>query len=124
VVAVDLVRPIHLTPRGNNWILVLTDHFTRWADALATSDASASTVAWALDQNVFCYLGLPKQMHSDSDQGAQFQSQLMCDLCQLWGGNQSKTTMYHPQGNGVVKCNNRMLGDTLRSLLLDRGQVE
>jgi len=33
VVAVDLVRPMPPTPRGNSWILVLTDHFTRWADA-------------------------------------------------------------------------------------------
>jgi len=41
VVAVDLVRPMPITPRGNSWILVLTDHFTRWADALAIPDASA-----------------------------------------------------------------------------------
>jgi len=81
VVAVDLVSPMPPTPRGNSWILVLTDHSTRWADALAISDASAPTVARVLDQNVFCYFGLPEQIHSD--QGAQFQSQLMSDLCRL-----------------------------------------
>jgi len=32
--------------------------------------------------------------------------------------------MYHPQSNGVVKRNNFMLGDALRSLLLDRSQKE
>jgi len=75
------------------------------------------------DQHVFCYFGLPEQIHSD--QGAQFQSQLMSDLCCLWGGvNQSKTTPYHPQGNGVVESNNHMLGDALRSLLLGGGQEE
>jgi len=73
-------------------------------------------------QNVFCYFGLPEQIHSD--QGAQFQSQLMSDLCRLWGVNQSRTTSYHPQGNGVVERNNRMLGDALRSLLLGRRQEE
>jgi len=41
------------------------DHFTRWADALALPDASASTVARVLDQNVFCYFGLPGQLHLD-----------------------------------------------------------
>jgi len=71
------------TVRGNNWILVLTDHFTQWADALATPDASAAMVAKALDQQVFCYFGLPEQIHSD--QGTQFQSQLMSDLCKTWG---------------------------------------
>jgi len=122
VVTVNLVGPMPITPRGNRWILVLTDHFTRWADALAISDASAPTVARVLDQNVFCYFGLPEQLHSD--QGAQFQSQLQSDLCHLWGVNQSRTTPYHLQGNGVVERNNRMLGDALRSLLLGRGQEE
>jgi len=58
-------------------------------------------------------------MHSDQD--TQFQFQLMIDLCHLWGVNQSRITPYHPQGNGVVERNNRMLGDALRSLLLSRG---
>jgi len=120
VVSVDLVGPMPLTPRGNSWILVLTDHFTRWANALAIPDASAPTVARVLDQHVFCYFGLPEQIYSD--QGAQFQSQLMSDLCRLWGVNQSRTTPYHSQGNRVVERNNRMLGDALRSLLLDRSQ--
>jgi len=75
-----------------------------------------------LDQQVFCYFGLPEQIHSD--QGAQFQSQLMSDLCRLWGINQSGMTPYHPQGNGVVERNNRMLGDSLRSLLIGRSQEE
>jgi len=110
------------TPRGNSWILVLTDHLTRWADALAIPDASAPTVARVLDQNVFCYFGLPIQMHSD--EGAEFQSQLKSDLCRLWGINQSRNTLYYPQGNGVVERNNRMLGDALRSLLLGCGQEE
>jgi len=69
-VAVDLVGPMLLSARGNTWILVLTDHITRWADALAIPDATAPTVARALDQNVLCYFGLPEQIHTD--QGAQF----------------------------------------------------
>jgi len=77
-------------------------------------------VARALDQQVFCYFGLPEQIHSD--QGAQFQSQFMNDLCKTWGVNQSRTIPYHPQGNGVVERNNRMLGDSLKSLLIGNSQ--
>ena len=33
-VAIDLVGPMPLTPRGNQWMLVLSDHFTRTAEAL------------------------------------------------------------------------------------------
>ena len=109
-------------PRGNRWILVLTDHFTRWQDALALPDATAPVVAHALDERVFCYLGLPEQIHSD--QGAQFESQLLSELCRLWGVDKTRTTPYHPQANGVVERNNRPLGDSLRTLLLGHNQTD
>lgn len=121
-VAVDLVGPLPQTERGNQWILVLTDHFTRWQDALPLPDATAPVVAGTLDSRIFCYLGLPEQIHSD--QGAQFQSSLMLELCRLWKVTKSKTTPYHPQGNSMVERMNRTLGDSLRSLLLGRSQED
>ena len=38
-VAIDLVGPMPRTQRENQWILVLTDHFTRWQDAIPLADA-------------------------------------------------------------------------------------
>ena len=121
-VAVDLVGPLPVTPRGNRWILVLTDHFSRWQDAIALPDATAPTVATILDERVFCYLGLPEQIHTD--QGTQFESQLMTELCQLWNVDKSRTTPYHPRVNGIVERGNRGLGDALRALLLRQGQED
>ena len=57
---------------------MLADHFTRWQDAIALPDATAPVVATALDERVFCYLGLPEQIHTDH--GAQFESLLMAEL--------------------------------------------
>ena len=121
-VAIDLVGPMPPTPRGNKWILVLTDHYTRWQDAIAIPDVTAPTIATILDERIFCYLGLPEQLHTD--QGVQFESQLMSELCQLWGVHKTHTTPYHPQANGIVERNNRVLGDSLRALLTKRGQDE
>jgi len=59
---VDLVRPMPLSVNENIWILVLTDHFTQWADTLLISDMSAPTVVRALDQYVFSHFGLPEQI--------------------------------------------------------------
>ena len=77
-VAIDLVGSLPPTQQGNQWILVLTDHFTRWQDALAIPDATAPVIASALDNRVFAYLGLPEQLHTDK--GAQFESALMTEL--------------------------------------------
>jgi len=106
-----LVVLMLLSTKGNIWILVLMDHFTWWADALAMPHASATTMARALDKHVFCYFGLPEQIHTD--QGAQ-------DM----GVNQSRTTPSHPQGNGVAGRNSWMLGDALRSLNLGQSQED
>ena len=116
VVSVDLVGPFQQTPRGNTTILVLSDHFTRWRDAIPLVDGTAEVVAQALDHKVFCYFGLPERIHTD--QGAQFESRLMHELCGIWGVRKSKTTPYRPQANGVVKRGNRDLGDALRATLL------
>jgi len=121
-VAIDLVGPLTRTVRGHAWLLVVSDHFTRWCDAIPIVDATAPTVARALDERVFCYMGLPEQLHSD--QGANFQSDLFKELCQLWRVDQTRTTPYHPQGNGVVERNNRALGDSLRAALRESGQSE
>ena len=106
--------------RGNQWILVMSDHCTRWQDVIPPVDATNPTVATALDEQIFCYFGLPEQLHSDL--GKQFQSRLMAELCSLWRVDQTHTTLYHPQANRVVGRSNRVLRDELRAFLLDRGQ--
>ena len=102
--AVDLVGPMPETARKNRWILVVTDHFTRWQDAIPIPEATAPVVASTLDTRIFCYFGLPEELHSD--QGAQFESKLLEELCLLWNIEKTRTTSYHPQGNSVVERNN------------------
>ena len=118
-VAIDLLGPLPVTPKGNKWILVLVDHFTRWQDAIALPDATAPVVADALDK-VFSYFGLPEELHSD--RGTQFESELMTELCDLMRVVKTRTSAYHPQSNGMVERGNRTLGDSLRALLYSHAQ--
>ena len=46
----------------------------------------------------------------------------MDDLCRLWGVQKSRTSPYHPEGNGVVERGNKDLGNSLRSLILARDE--
>ena len=88
VVSLDLVGPLQKTPRGNSMILVISDHFTRWKDAIAIPDGTAITIVETLERQVFNYFGLPERIHTD--RGAQFEGQLLKELCQLWKVDKSK----------------------------------
>ena len=44
-IAMDILGPLPETPRGNKYILVLGDHFTKWTEAYAMQNMEAATVA-------------------------------------------------------------------------------
>lgn len=88
-------------------VLMITDHFTRMAQAFPCRD-QAKQVARVLWDWYFCVFGFPEKIHSD--QGANFESQLLSELLRVSGVKKSHTTPYHPMGNGSVERFNRTLG--------------
>lgn len=56
-------------------MLVLTYHFTRWAEAIPVPDATAVVVAQALHESVFIRFDLTTQLHSN--QRSQFKLALI-----------------------------------------------
>ncbi|KAL6478149.1 hypothetical protein MHYP_G00139840 [Metynnis hypsauchen] len=100
--------------QGFTSILVITDHFTRYAQAFATRDQKASTVAKVLVEKYFVHYGLPARIHSD--QGRDFESKLIRDLLRMLGVRKSRTTPYHPQGDPQPERFNRTLLSMLGTL--------
>ena len=97
-------------------VLVITDHFTKLAHAFPCQDQTAKKVAKKLWDSFFCIYGFPQRLHSD--QGANFESELIAELLKLSGVDKSHTSPYHPMGNGGTERFNRTLGNMLRSLPL------
>jgi len=99
---------------GYNSILVLTDHFTRFAMAVPTKNQTALTTARCLIDLFIQHYGLPLRLHSDK--GSAFESKVIAELCQLLGIERSSTTPYHPMGNGQCERMNRTLLSMLGTL--------
>ncbi|KAL4007883.1 hypothetical protein ACER0C_001735 [Sarotherodon galilaeus] len=95
-------------------VLVITDHYTRYAQAFPTKDQKASTVAKVLLEKYFVHYGLPQRMHSD--QGRDFESHLVHEVLSSLGVEKSRTTPYHPQGDPQPERFNRTLLDMLGTL--------
>lgn len=95
-------------------ILVVTDHFTRYAQAFPAKDQKATTVAKILCERYFVHYGLPARIHSD--QGRDFESKLIQDLLMMLGIRKSRTSPYHPQGDPQPERFNRTLLTMLGTL--------
>ena len=99
---------------GRENILVMSDAYTKYTKAIATRDQTALTVAKVIMNEWIFNFGVPDRIHSD--QGRNFMSALVKELCLLFGIQQSKTTPYHPIGNGQVERMNRTIQSLLRTL--------
>ena len=60
-------------------ILVITDHFSRYAQAFPTTNKTARTFARVLFEKFFVHYGFPERIHSDK--GANFMSSLIQEIC-------------------------------------------
>ena len=114
----EVVSMDHLTLEpskgGHQHILVITDFFTRYAVSVPIQNLSAITTAKAFINNFVVHYGIPQRIHSD--QGGAFESRVVKELCNLLGIKKSRTTAFHPEGNGVTERFNRTLLQMLGTL--------
>ena len=83
-------------------VLMITDHFKRYALVVVMKDQTAKTVAKVFYKHFIAVFGeLVKLL---SDRGANFTSALVDELCAAFGIQKCQTTAYHAQCNGQVEC--------------------
>ena len=82
-------------------VLVMTDHFMRYAMAVVTKDQMAKTVAKVFYEHFIAVFGAPAKLLSD--RGANFTSALVEELCSAFGIQKCRIMAYHAQCNGQVE---------------------
>ena len=94
---------------------VIQDYFTKWVEVFAVPDATAETCARAILDGFVSRFGVPLQLHSD--QGRNFESDLMYELCSLLGMKKTRTSARHPSGNGMVERFNQTLIKMIKAFI-------
>lgn len=111
----DIMGPLPVTSRGNRYILIVTDLFTKWVEAFPLKETSAGTLANILVDEVVSRYGVPTSIHSD--QGKNICGDVTQALCDILGIRRTRTSAYHPQGNGQVERFNRTIEAILAKLV-------
>ncbi len=115
-IGMDLVGPLPKSARGHEHILVIVDYATWYPEAIPLRKATAKNIA----QELFLLssrVGIPAEILTD--QGTPFMSRLMADLCRLLRVKQLRTTVYHPQADGLVERFNQTLKQMLRRVVAE-----
>ncbi|GFW64587.1 retrovirus-related Pol polyprotein from transposon 17.6 [Trichonephila clavipes] len=104
IVSLDLLGPYPVSRvRRNRYILVITDHFSNWAEIIPLKKASARIIGDSLFDLYISHYGAPLKLISDND--PQYISDIFEHLSNRLGIRQVNTVVYRPQANRTERVN-------------------
>ena len=115
--SIDVTGPHPPSAKGHRFILTLVDHFSKWAEAFAVRKHTAPVIARILVTQVFARFGCPDQILSD--QGPEFESELMTELCKELHIDKVRTSPYKASTNGAVERFHRTLNSMLGKVVAE-----
>ena len=101
-----------VTTRGNKYVVVFQDLFTKWPIVHPASDQKAERIAHLLIEEIASFFGVPEALLSG--RGTNLLSHLMKDICKLLGIEKLNMTAHHPECDGAIERFNRTLKTMLR----------
>lgn len=97
LVSIDVKGPLPVTKAGNRYQIVFTDRFTKLVKYYNKPNQEETTIADCIQEYSFIY-GIPDQILSD--QGANFESNLVGEVCDLIDAKKVRTAPFNPHCNG------------------------
>ena len=95
-------------------VLVITDHFTCYAQAFVTTSQTAIVVAQTLYKEYFVHYGWLDKLHSN--QAGNFESKVIAEFCKIAQVQKIHTTPYNPKGNAQCEKFNQTLLNMIGTL--------
>ena len=111
-IVIDLLK-LQTSTSGFNYILVLTDYFTRYSELIPQRTKTGKETA----NNILTFInryGAPEMILSDN--GLEFNNALLTELTQFYGSQKVLILPYRPQSNGVAERINRKILDVLKTI--------
>ena len=111
-VHVDILGPFTPSTKGNQYVLMIVDQFTKWLECFPLPHQNAEETARCMVDVFISSLGCPVEIHTD--QGKNFDAKLFATVCDLLQITKTRTTPYRPCSNGQVERYNRTLLQLIR----------
>ncbi|KZS08243.1 Uncharacterized protein APZ42_027839 [Daphnia magna] len=99
-IAMDIVGPIQESAKEYRYILVISDYASRFVFTVPMRNQTAQTIAKVSVNKIFTKYGSPEIVLTD--QGTNFLSSLIQEVCKLFKVKQIRTTAYHPANRWIV----------------------
>ena len=109
----DIIGPLAETRSGHKFILNVMDYATRYVISIPLIDQTAATVASKLVNQVFTIFGAPGILLSD--QGTNYTSELMKNVCVLFGIDKIRSSAFHSIGDGLIEKYNSTCNSMIAS---------
>jgi hypothetical protein len=115
----DLIGHINPASGGYIWILVVTEYFTKWVEAIPLQKATSAAVANFIQEHIITRFGIPYKLITDN--GTPFINKDVREVLEHYQVKYRRSTPYYPQGNGQAEATNRMLLRILSKMVFDYG---
>jgi transposase InsO family protein len=104
--------PAASNTRGNKYVLTFQDDLSKYVVAVPISQQDAETVARVFVEKLVLTYGTPQILQTD--QGANFISEVFKNTCKILRIKKIQSTAFHPESQGSIERRHHVLAKYLR----------
>lgn len=116
-ISVDILGPLQKTPRGNKFLLVVVDRFSKWVEAFPLPSTTTVAIAEKLINEIFCRYGICESLLCDN--ASYFESALFNEIMSQFNIKKKLIPCYAARCNAQVERFNLTLINSLKTFSHD-----